>query len=223
MRPRRQPAAVLAGPTMLLVGSVVLLAACDIDDGREMRATPTTTVAPTTAPPPPPDPGDVVMTLPGEVVMTLPGEQIVGPTAQIIAPWADGGTIDAAFTCDGAGTAPTFTLVAPPDAAELAVTIVNDGGHVSLVVTGLPAGTEHLDLTALPPGATIEVNSMGQRSYDPLCPDAEVTGTYTATLHVLAEPVVIVPDDSVIEIFAALDAAASSTASVVGNYTGPSV
>src|SRR5690606_9114669 len=125
--------------------------------------------------------------------------------ARIVAPWSDGAAIDAAFTCDGAGTVPVFELSAPADADNLAVTIVNDGGHVSLVVTGIPAGTARLELAALPPGATIEVNSLGERSYDPPCPDAGVTRTYTATLHVLAEPVVILPDDSVIEIFAALD------------------
>lgn len=208
MRPRRLLAAPLAGLTMLLGG--VALAACDTGDGREMQPAPTTP-APVTAAP---------QFDAGEIVLTLPGEDISDGAARIVAPWSDGAAIDAVFTCDGAGTAPVFELSAPADADNLAVTVVDDGGHVSLVVIGIPAGTERLDMAALPLGATIEVNSLGQRAYDPPCPDAAVTRTYTTTLHVLREPVEVLPDDSVIEIFAALGAAASSTATTSGVYTG---
>lgn len=231
MRPRQQFATALTGLAALVTGPA-LLAACDTGDGRQMHVTATTTMAPTTAPPFVADgPGGVAVTptlpagqvgvLPGEHIQTLPGE-VVDPTElRIVAPWADGAAISTVYTCDGIGAAPAFELASPGYPRELAVALVDDGGHVHLVVTGIPIDTERLDLVAPPASAVVQVNSLGQQSYDPPCPEPGTTRTITATVYALDRPITVASTDSVIEIFAALDAESLGTASVAGVYTRP--
>lgn len=232
MRSRRQLAVAFATLAAMATGSV-LLAACDTGDGRQMQAGTTTTAAPTTSPLFVADgPNGIVSTstpandrvavLPGAPIETLPGEAVDPTALRIVAPWADGAAVDVVYTCDGIGAAPTFELTAPGYPRELAVALVDDGGHVYLVVTGIPTATTRFDMVQLPATAVVQVNSLGQHTYDPPCPPPGETRTITATVYALDKPVTVTETDSVIEIFAALDAVALSTASVAGTYTRPS-
>lgn len=186
----------------LLLAASVALVACN-DDGR--------TLEPTTATMPP-----------SEVPATAPGDaDVVGLT--VTSPdVVDGGALDPAFTCDGAGRAPLLVLSgAPPAAAELAVAVVDldAADFVHLVVAGLPSTTAQVDVAQLPEGAVAGSTDSDVVGWDPPCPPAgDEPHRYEIRLYATAEPIGLAPGLAGHEAIALIEAAAIDVARLGFTY-----
>ncbi len=174
----------------LLVAAAVVLAGCN-DDGR--------TLEPTSATMPP-----------GEVPATTAVDDVTG--LRVTSPdVVEGGALDPAFTCDGAGLAPLLVISgAPPAAAELAVAIVDldAADFVHLVVAGLPNTTAQVDLNQLPEGAVVGLTDSDVLGWDPPCPPpGDAPHRYELRLYAAAEPIGLAPGLPGHEAIAVIDAA----------------
>jgi len=135
---------------------------------------------------------------------TLPVESTVASTAaiavvvsgpstdfSIAAPWADGGVIDARFTCTGGDAAPTLQWSnVPPDAVELAVVVVDPDAEnfVHWVVAGINPGVTGIADGQMPAGAVQGVNGFGALGWGGPCPPAGESHVYRFEVHALGQP-----------------------------------
>jgi Raf kinase inhibitor-like YbhB/YbcL family protein len=192
--------------------AVVAIAACS-DDGRTMRepnpdqnlSIITTTVATEPAT----DPGAIdngsglpsiaIETTPSSITTTAPASTAAaasvdsGPVTgfTVTAPWADGGVIDARYTCTGENAVPTLQWAnVPPDAAELAVVVVDPDADnfVHWVVAGIAPGVTGIADGQLPAGAVQGLNSSGTLGWMGPCPPAGESHTYRFEVHALSKP-----------------------------------
>jgi phosphatidylethanolamine-binding protein (PEBP) family uncharacterized protein len=227
-----------------LVAATAALAACDTDDGREMRppsseqrnefsATTTTSTTTTTLFPP-----TVVETTPSTTEAPAASEPAAGaslaatsipPTtaaatpAALEAPWADGGAIDAAYSCDGEGAMPVIRWTAPEaGTAELALAVTDDdaGGYVHWLVTGIPAAAGAIGGTE-PSIGVAQVNTAGTTGWAPPCPPAGETHTYRVALYRLAAPFTATAGDPAANILGDLSGAAAGVVEITGTYERP--
>jgi Raf kinase inhibitor-like YbhB/YbcL family protein len=172
------------------------LGACDTGDGKTLRST----VTPTTEPPPDTEP---LESLPvdgaGAIENTFPSapDDSNPATFTVVAPWSDGGTIDALYTCDGDDISPALSWQgAPAGTAQLAVVVVDedadDGGapFVHWVVAGISPDELSLVEGSVPAGAIEAVNSFGEVGWGGPCPPAgDPAHTYRFVVHALAQQV----------------------------------
>jgi Raf kinase inhibitor-like YbhB/YbcL family protein len=163
----------LAAVATAVTLALVLLVACS-SDGRTLRpAGPnqtlsiitTTSAAPSTT-------GDSVR----------PGSGFV-----VTAPWADGGFIDAQYTCKGADTSPAISWSGvPATTQELAISLVDldADNFVHWVVAGLDPASTGIAAGRVPTGAVQAANGFGEPKYGGPCPpDGE--HKYLLTLYAL--------------------------------------
>jgi Raf kinase inhibitor-like YbhB/YbcL family protein len=163
----------LAAVASAVTLALMLLVACSTD-GRTLRpAGPnqtlsiitTTTRAPTTT---------------GAAVQ--PGSGFV-----VTAPWADGGFIDAQYTCKGADTSPAISWSGvPASTQELAISLVDldADNFVHWVVAGLDPASTGIAAGRVPAGAVQAANGFGEAKYGGPCPpDGE--HRYLLTLYAL--------------------------------------
>jgi Raf kinase inhibitor-like YbhB/YbcL family protein len=109
----------------------------------------------------------------------------------ITAPWADGGVIDATYTCTGTNAAPTLLWAqVPPDAAELAVVVVDPdaGNFVHWVVAGINPGITGIIDGQVPDGAVQGQNGFGSVGWGGPCPPAGESHAYRFEVHALSQP-----------------------------------
>jgi phosphatidylethanolamine-binding protein (PEBP) family uncharacterized protein len=185
----------------LLVAAALGLAGCN-DDGR--------TLEPTSATMPP-----------SEVPATTPAADPTG--LRVTSPdVVEGGALDPAFTCDGAGLAPLLVLSgAPPAAAELAVAIVDldAADFVHLVVAGLPSTTDQVDLNQLPEGAVLGRTDTEVLGWDPPCPPpGDAPHRYEIRIYAAAEPIGLAPGLPGHEAISLIEAAAIDVARLGFTY-----
>ncbi len=163
----------LAAVASAVTLALMLLVACS-SDGRTLRpAGPnqtlsiitTTTRAPTTT---------------GAAVP--PGTGFV-----VTAPWADGGFIDAQYTCKGVDTSPAISWSGvPATTQELAISLVDldADNFVHWVVAGLDPASTGIAAGRVPAGAVQAANGFGEAKYAGPCPpDGE--HKYLLTLYAL--------------------------------------
>lgn len=106
--------------------------------------------------------------------------------------FADGGTIPAKYTCDGADISPPLQIGAVPDRASSLALIVDDpdapvGTWVHWVVWGIPAQTREIGENSLQAVAQQGRNDWKRNSYGGPCPPS---GTHrTVRFRSLAEQV----------------------------------
>jgi Raf kinase inhibitor-like YbhB/YbcL family protein len=208
--------------TAALVGVVVLAAGCDTGDGKTMRppteaeraAMPTTTT--TTSLPSVLDPtagaggtAAATSTPPAAFTMTLP--------------WADGGTIDARFTCDGAGASPAITWTAPPaGTVELALLVTDDNaGFYHWAVAGIDPSSGSKPEGATFAGAIEGKNDFGATGYGGPCPPQGETHTYRFSLYALSQQAELPDQFTGKDLAAIADPEALSVAELTGTYTRP--
>jgi phosphatidylethanolamine-binding protein (PEBP) family uncharacterized protein len=186
----------------LLAVAVVALAACN-DDGR--------TLDPTSATMPPVE--TTTTTLP---VGSAIGLRVTSPDV------LEGDALDPAFTCDGAGAAPTIVVSgAPLAAAELAVAVVDvdAADYVHLAVAGLPSTTAQLDVAQPPQSAVFGETDGGVLGWEPPCPPAgDAAHRYEIRLYANAEPIGLAPGLPGHEAIDLMEAAAMEVARLQFTY-----
>jgi Raf kinase inhibitor-like YbhB/YbcL family protein len=207
---------------IVIAAIAVVLAACN-DDGRTLRpARPdqndsvSTSVATTLSV----DDGGIPLTLPPTLPPTTAVELV---ELAMTAPWEEGGTIDAYYTCDGAGVSPALVWTpAPAGTQEIAVTLVDETtGALHWVMAGIdPLATSLLE-SEVPEFATLGVNSVGQTAYFAPCPPTGETHVYRVSIHALAQRMELGDGADGAVMVAAIEGSAFLTGSVSGSYSRP--
>lgn len=138
--------------------------------------------------------------------------------------FTDGGTLPAAFTCDGAGTSPPLAWSGAPTAttefALLMTTMAPDALKWNWVLSGIPADT--LALAAATTIGTAGLTSDGPLlAYSPPCSQGPGAKSYTFTLFAIAAaPTVTTPATGPTLTAAIADLTLGSSALTV-TYTRP--
>ncbi len=191
-----------------LAASIVVLAACDTGDGKELRPptqpAPTTTVAP--------DPTVEELDELG-AIDTLPAEPVTG--FQVVTPWAPLAPIDPRYSCDGDDVSPSISWSVPPDGTvELAVVLrdLDADGLVHWLVTGIDPSFGAIPEGAIPGSAVVRTNSFGVAGWSGPCPPAGEEHEYFLTVYALnrtLEAADDTPADEVVDLLERLAIAAA--------------
>ena len=124
------------------------------------------------------------------VTTTVPPSTTVA-SISLILPFADGGVIDARFTCKGTGVSPGVSWGAVPSGTVELALIVTDpdaGGFVHWVLAGIdPNAINTVPEGAVPAGLRQATNSFGKIGWAGPCPPSG-SHHYVFTLHALSEP-----------------------------------
>lgn len=219
--PRPLPALTIACSLLFAV------AACDTNDGRDLR-------------PADPDQNESVSLPPTSVVPALPGEDTVGagaitapsstglsstlpgsptPADAVGAPWADGTAIDEVYTCDGDNISPALSWPeAPEGTGEIGVAMVDDDApdFVHWAMAGIDPFRVSLAENEVPPGAVEAINGNGDPGYTGPCPPAGALHTYRVIVFYLADSVVESDGAAMLE---AMTANSFQSATVTGVYS----
>ena len=220
--------------TALALGA---LSACDTGDGTTLR-TPT---APTTLPPveSAPLPSEVIDDAADEAApestgaappstAALPGDGSgeIADDAQLFTPWADGGTIDLRYTCDGSNAAPALSWTGiPAGAAELAISMVDESDlssgrpFIHWVMSGIDPGLDRLAENEVPPGAVQGINFFGDVGYTGPCPDPGTTGTFVLTVFALGQQLEFADETPAAELLDVIGTVAIGAADSTGTVT----
>jgi len=153
-----------------LLTITLTITACS-NDGRTLR---------------PPNPNQTL-----SIVTTTVPPSTTAPTLSLILPFADGGSIDARFTCKavggGGGISPGVSWgVVPSGTVELALVVTDPdaGGFVHWVLAGIdPNAINSVPEGAVPAGLHQATNSFGKVGYGGPCPPS---GTHHYRFRLLA-------------------------------------
>jgi Raf kinase inhibitor-like YbhB/YbcL family protein len=197
----------------IIVAALVLIAACDSGDGRDLqeptedqRARATVEAATTTVAGSGPVDTAVSTLAPAPFTLT--------------APWVEGTPIDARYTCDGDDVSPALSWTAPP-AGTVELVLVMSDDNVSFVhwaVTGIAAAAGSLSEGTVPAGAIEAVNDFGDTGWGGPCPPEGDTHTYRFRLYALTSASEIEPGTDAREVVTAVEALPSTVATVTGTY-----
>jgi Raf kinase inhibitor-like YbhB/YbcL family protein len=138
----------------------------------------------------------------------------------VTAPWADGGFIDAQYTCKGADTSPAVSWSGvPANTQELAISLVDLDAEnfVHWVVAGLDPASTGIVAGRVPGGAIQAANGFGEAKYGGPCPP-DGQHKYLLTLYALGSRSKLadgVPAASAID---QLQSGALATALVTGSF-----
>jgi Raf kinase inhibitor-like YbhB/YbcL family protein len=138
------------------------------------------------------------------------------------APWAEGGTIDPLFTCDGANVAPALSWSqAPEGTLEIAITMVDMDfptfGHWAMA--GLDPALVGLGEGDVPLGAVQATNGAGDIGYTGPCPPAGSDHTYQVTVHYLGQRTELSDGAGLDEFTSGIRAAEIASANVNGHFS----
>ena len=185
-----------------LVALSALVTACS-RDGRDMSA-------------PSPDQTQSIA-----IVTTI--AETVGTGFSITTPWADGGAIDAMFTCTGGSISPsiTFSNIAP-DVVSLAVSLVDEtaGSAMHWIVANIDVTQPTLSENAVPVGAIQAINVAGTTGYHAPCAPAGETRTFRLTGYGLPQQLDLPDGTDSITLINAIELAALDTVSNTFVVTG---
>jgi Raf kinase inhibitor-like YbhB/YbcL family protein len=205
--------------TLAVVGAG-LLAACDTDDGRQLRppteaerAAMTTTTSSSVVPGLPPEVGAAGTLAAGTEAVPF----------TMTAPWADGGAIDPRFTCDGEDISPALSWTAPPaGTVELALLVTDDdaGGFVHWAVAGIPPSAGGVAEGTPIPGAVEGVTSFGETGWGGPCPPSG-THTYRFSLYALSQQSEVAQGFGAADLTVYTDSASLAVAETTGTYARP--
>jgi Raf kinase inhibitor-like YbhB/YbcL family protein len=206
----------------LSVGLAFAAAACDTGDGKTLSE-PTGTLPPPTVPPTTTElPLDGVGTL-----ASLPIEQLPAPvgTFDLIAPWIDGGQIEAINTCDGADVSPALSWNAVPDGTvELAVVMVDESvGDGTPFVHWVMAGINPNELGLIegdnPVGSIRGLNFFGNLGYNGPCPPpGDPDHVYRLTVYALNQQMELADGTPSEDLLGFVQAVAIASADVTGTF-----
>lgn len=210
----------------LLGSSALVVGACN-SDGRTLRsADPTQNQSVYTA--------TTTTTLVGEVFDTVNGATGVTTTVAPLEfalnlPWADGGQIDARYTCNGADVQPQVGWLGAPDAAvemALMVTDTDANDFVHWIITGLDPLDPLLAENNVPLGAIQGLNGFSTVANPVVgwrgpCPPPGSTHHYRFTLYALDQQVELPDGSAGADLLAVIDATSIAAAQSTATYTAP--
>lgn len=205
--------------------AAVVLAGCDIDDGRQLAdpVFPPPAVTTTTTTPVP----DAEIDLPVVSPSSLPlSPELAGSPDggfQLIAPWRDGAPIPDRYTCQGDAVSPALTWTGLPDGtAEVAVSMAStvDPTDVRWLVLGITPETTGFVEGRLPSGASAWLAPEGAIGYGAPCPVVGQETAFVFTVHALSQQFEPTTESSAADVVASLEIVAIATASVGGNVAG---
>ena len=222
--PRSRTTFSVLGPLLVSLGAIGLVA-CN-SDGRTLRPagpgqnqsvyTPTTTT--TTA-------GNVLDTVNGALAVTTTS---VAPLPFTISlPWADGGAIDARYTCNGADVHPQVGwLGAPEGAVEMALVVTDTDANdfVHWIITGLDPHDPLVSENIVPVGAIQGLNGFSTTATPVVgwrgpCPPAGSTHHYRFTLYALDQQVELPDGSAAADLQAVIDSTSIAAAQNTATYT----
>lgn len=204
---------------LLAAVAVPAAAACDTGDGKTLRpptsderlAMPTTTTTITSSLVPTPTGVD------GATATTA----VSAAAFTMAVPWANGGLIDARFTCDGAGLSPLLTWTAPPaGTVELALLVTDDDadGYVHWAVAGIPPTAGEKGEGATITGALEGVTDAGVTGWSGPCPPVGGPHTYRFTMYALGQQAELPDGFTGAELAAIAGPASIAITEVTGSY-----
>ena len=169
--------------------ATIAISACS-RDGREMK----------------PPGADQTQTVAAETTVTTTAPAAFG----IVAPWADGGTADVTYTCQGDGVSPELTFVnVASDIVTLAVTIVEESTKsVQWAMANIDVANPTIPLGSPVPGAIQAVNANGTVGYFAPCPPAGTSSTYRLTGYAIPQQIELPDGVDSATLIQALEAAA---------------
>jgi Raf kinase inhibitor-like YbhB/YbcL family protein len=145
----------------------------------------------------------------------------VRPTGFVAtAPWADGGFIDAQYTCKGADTSPAISWSGvPASTQELAISLVDldASDFVHWIVAGLDPASTGIAAGRVPSGAIQAANGFGEAKYGGPCPpDGE--HKYLLTVYALGAHSNLADGAAGDAALGQLQTSATATATVSGSF-----
>jgi phosphatidylethanolamine-binding protein (PEBP) family uncharacterized protein len=204
----RPPRRILA--TAALAAVVVLAGAC-ASNFRTMRPPAPGATAPTTAP------AAATTTAPAALNTLAPSLFVLTSSS-----FEPGGSIPAAYTCDGAGTSPALSWAdVPANTVELVLAISDPQTTSSIqwMVAGISPSVTSVAAGATPAGGVVLANSAGNHAYAPLCPPKGQDHTFEFTLYALTSPSGLTADSSAAAALSKVSAQATGTQAVLtGDY-----
>lgn len=216
---------------------LLVLAACDTGDGTTLREpTASTTLAPPEVPPPPSEPLDAGLDDPGlgespsidspatdGSSAENPDDAFTADGLRVFTPWADGGSIDLRYTCDGNDSAPSISWAEIPEGtAELALSFVDitdvSSGRpfIHWAMAGIDPGVDRIGENEVPAGAVQGLNFFGDVGYTGPCPDPGTTHTYILTVFALAQQLELADGTPAAELVDVMQTVAIDSASSSG-------
>lgn len=144
-------------------------------------------------------------------------------------PWADGGTIDTRFTCNGANVSPAISWIgASQNAVEVAlvVTDTDADNFVHWVIAGLDPKNPSVSEGSVPVGAIEGANGFSTAAAPSVgwkgpCPPAGTTHHYRFSLYALEQQIELPTGSSAEDLVLAIDSSAIGAAQVTGVYGTP--
>lgn len=151
-------------------------------------------------------------------VATLPG----AGTLRVVAPWSEGGAIDARYTCDGENLAPALSWSpAPAGTAEIALTLtdLDAPGFAHWVIAGLAPQSIALNEDTVPLDAYEATNGNGDLGYTGPCPPSGSSHRYVVAVHYLGTVTDLDNGASAAELIDAISSIETASAEVTGTFS----
>jgi Raf kinase inhibitor-like YbhB/YbcL family protein len=217
-------------PALAVTCSLLLIvAACDTNDGRDLRPADPDQSESISVPSAPPSstlpPGESLGGLGGLGVTTDPPSTLPGSVTDgdaVGAPWADGTAIDERYTCDGDDVSPSLSWPdAPEGTGEIGVALVDDDApdFVHWAMAGIDPFRVSMAENEVPPGAIQATNGNGDLGYAGPCPPAGALHTYRVIVFYLADPIDLPDGSDGAAMLEALTASSFQSAFVTGVYS----
>jgi Raf kinase inhibitor-like YbhB/YbcL family protein len=198
---------------------LLALAACDTDDGRQLRpptsdqrAALTTTTAV----------GAAGTAGAGGGAASTGAVSATGPFS-MTAPWADGTAIDRRYTCDGQDVSPALSWTAPPaGTVELALLVTDDDAadFVHWAVAGIPPQAGGVGQGASIDGGIEGQTSFGEVGWGGPCPPSG-QHTYRFSLYALSQQAEVTDGFAAADLQVYTDTSSLAVAQVTGTYRRP--
>jgi len=210
------------------ISGIVVLTACDTGDGKQLQPFDPADYPSQTVPPSVED----EFSIDPSVDFDIDPELTTAPTLASIesfavtAPWLDGGTIDARFTCDGLGVSPALSWGGVPDGTvEIALTLVDDSTvsdgqpFVHWAIAGLDPAEIALAEGDAPLGSLQATNSFGDVGYGGPCPrPGDEPHLYRLTAYALNQQLELADGDGVSEFLDTIAILSIASTDVSGLY-----
>lgn len=152
-----------------------------------------------------------------------PEEMVITSTA-----FEDGGTIPAAYSCDGQDKSPELNWTGVPEGTQSFVLILDDpdapgGTFTHWVIFNIPAGATGLEentakIGELPDGTLQGKNSFGTIGYGGPCPPSGSLHRYYFTLYALDITLDLASGATKAQVLAAMEGHVLAEAVIMGNY-----
>ncbi len=214
----------------VVLGAVALLvlAACDTGDGKQLQPVdpadiPTSTAAPSTT-------IDIAFTGDGAATTGAGESTVIEPDVrepfQLAAPWLDGARIDQRYTCEGRNVAPPLSWAVVPDGTvEIALSMVDESAvsdgqpFVHWVIAGLDPGEIALAEGDVPPTAVQGINFFGDVGYGGPCPPpGDEAHVYRLTAYALNQTPGVADGTPAIEFLEAVEAVTIESVDLTGTF-----